>query len=140
MTGRVLIGVAQVVVIGLVPVAIVATIAHASLLLAHGRRLGQRLHLLPPEPPTPFGPEFEHLVETLRRLGPRVRHPSHGAAATRQRGIVAAYDQALVDLAVALDIETDLDELADGFDHDVERMRIEDALQAAGVLWRTRLP
>lgn len=137
MTGNVLVGFGQVLLISLVPVAIAGAFVHAFSFLDHARRVGRRLRLLPPEPPLPLGPPFEHLVGTLRRLAPLVRSPRPGVAATRQRGIVAAYDEALVNAAVALDVPTNLLDLHEDLDHECERLRLEHELETAGLVWKT---
>lgn len=136
MTGGVLVGFGQVLLISLVPVVIAGAFVHAFRFLEHARTVGRRLRLLPPEPPQPHGPPFEHLVDTLRRLAPHVRSPRPGVAATRQRGMVAAYDEALVNAAAALEVTTNLLELPEGLDYECERLRLEHELEAAGLVWK----
>ena len=56
----------------------------------------------------------------------------------RQRGIAAAYDDALVNTARALDVATTLGELPEGFDREAERLRLEHALARAGLCWQVQ--
>ena len=53
----------------------------------------------------------------------------------RQKGIVAAYDGVLVATARALGVPTSLTDLREGIDREAERLRVEDALEAAGLSW-----
>jgi hypothetical protein len=54
----------------------------------------------------------------------------------RQQGILAAYDGVLVAAAAALGVPTTLADLPEGLDHEAERLRIEHALQRAGLSWQ----
>ena len=58
----------------------------------------------------------------------------------RHLGVVAAYDDALLGAARALDVPTSLAELPDGIDREVERLRLEHALERAGLSWQVRKP
>lgn len=136
MDDNVLLGFAKVVGISLVPVALFGVGLHARRLLERGSGLGRRLHLLPPDLPPPAGPPLEKLAADLRRLRPEVRSPRPGVAMARQRGIVAAYDGVLVDTAAALGVPTSLAELPAGFEHEAERLRLEIALERAGLNWQ----
>jgi hypothetical protein len=135
MDGSVLLGILKVVVISLAPVVIVASFRHARAAGVWSVVLARRLHLLRPPPVLPDGPPLETLAATLRRLRPRVHSPRPGTAIARQRGINAAYDGALVNTARALDVPTALADLPDGFEQEAERMRLEHALAAAGLVW-----
>lgn len=137
---NVLVGLLKVVAISLVPVGIVAAFLHARFLLERCVALGRRVHLLAPPEPPPAGPPLEKLAADLRRLRPEVRSPRPGIAMARQRGIVAAYDGVLVQAAAALDVPTTLAELPEGFHHEAERLRLEHALELAGLSWTVRRP
>ncbi len=131
----VLLGLLKVIAISLVPVGIMAAFLHARFLMDGCVHLGRRVHLLaPPETPT-AGPPLEVLAADLRRLRPEVRSPRPGIAMARQRGIVAAYDEVLVRVAGTLEVPTTLAELPEGFHHDAERLRLEHALELAGLSW-----
>ena len=54
----------------------------------------------------------------------------------RQRGIVAAYDNVLTDTARTLSVPTNLTELPQGIDREAERLRLEHALEVAGLSWQ----
>ena len=136
----VLSGLLAVVAISLVPVGIVAVFLHARFLFERCVALGRRVHLLEPPADPPAGPPLEKLAADLRRLRPEVRSPRPGVAMARQRGIVAAYDGVLVQAAAALDVPTTLPELPEGFHHEAERLRLEHALELAGLSWTVHRP
>ena len=138
MDGVVVVGLAKVVGISLVPVAIFSLALHGPAIVERGRATGRRLHLLSPEAPATGGPPLERLAADLRRLRPLARHPRPGVPMARHRGIVAAYDMVLVDTARALSVPTGLAELPVlGIDREAERLRLETALESAGLSWDT---
>ncbi len=139
MDRAVLVGLLQVVGISMVPVV---------LLLALGRLprawawcvevLVPRLpHRAPPEAPS--GPPLERLAADLRRLHPDVHHPRPGTRMAKQQGVQLAYDERLVAAATALGISSSLLLLPlYGLDREAERMRVQHALTAAGLVWQPR--
>lgn len=136
MDDRVLTGLAEVVVISMVPVTIFAVLIHRERLREVSVLLGRRAHVLPAAPAPPAGPPLEKLAADLRRLRPQARSPRPGVPMARQKGIVAAYDSVLAATARALSVPTSLEALPEGFDREAERLRVEDALQAAGLSWQ----
>ncbi len=132
----VLVGLAKVIGISLVPVALFGAVLHGRRLLEHGATAGRRARLLPPAVPPPPGPPLEKLAADLRRLRPEVRSHRPGIAMAKQRGVVAAYDGVLVATARTLGVPTTLGELPDGIDHEAERLRLEVALERAGLRWQ----
>ena len=136
MDGVVLLGLVQIIGLALVPLALVAFFLHARGLLQRAIALGRRLGLVAPLVELPDGPPLEELAATLRRLHPAVRSPRAETTKVRQRGILAAYDGVLVAAAAALDVPTTLADLADGLDHEAERLRVEHELQKAGLSWQ----
>lgn len=100
-------------------------------------RAGRALHLLRPPVPTPVGPPLERIVRDLRRLQPEARQPGEGAAMAKRRGVVAAYDDLLLDACRALDVPTSLASIPEGVERESERLRVEFALEQAGVPIRT---
>lgn len=136
MDDTVLLGFAKVLGISLVPVLTFGAALHARKVYDRSLRAARRWHLARPAPAPPSGPPLERLAADLRRLRPEARTPSPGVAMARQRGIVAAYDQVLLATATALDVPTTLDELADGIDREAERLRLEHALEVAGLSWQ----
>lgn len=88
--------------------------------------------LVPAEPPRPAGPPIERLAADLRRLGRQrlgiaTRSPVWFTAVQR------AYDDRLCQACRSLDIEQYLGEL-EGLDLEIERVRVEGELIAAGVV------
>jgi hypothetical protein len=140
MDGELLIGFAKVIGISLVPVALFGAALHARGLLEKGTELGRRAHVIPPAVPAVTGRPLEKLAADLRRLRAEVRSPRPGVAMAKQRGIVAAYDEVLVETSKALGVPTTLGEVPEGLDHEAERLRLEHALEQAGLSWRVRRP
>jgi hypothetical protein len=136
MDGVVLVGLAQIIGLGLVPLALVSLFLHARGLLRRAISLGRRLGLVAPLVQQADGPPLEELAATLRRLHPAVRAPRAETTTVRQQGILAAYDGGLVAAAAALDVPTTLADLPEGLDHEAERLRIEHELERAGLRWQ----
>ncbi len=135
MDGNALWGAARLLGVAVTPVLILTVAFNVRPVLARMTLLGRRLQLLPEPPELPQVRPIEHLATILRRLRPDVRAPRPELAPGRQRGILAAYDGALVEAAVALGVPTTLRDLPDGLDQELERLRLEDALAAAGLDW-----
>ena len=138
MESSVLLGFVKVIGISLIPVAIFGAALHARYFAEQVTELGRRAHLIPPEVPPAPGRPLERLAADLRRLRPEVRSPRPGVTMARQRGIVAAYEGLLVEAAFALGVPTTLAELPEGIDHEAERLRLEHALEQAGLSWQVR--
>jgi hypothetical protein len=75
------------------------------------------------------GPPLEELAADLQRLGEARRLP--GQAPNRRAVVLSAYDRRLALACAALGVTHHLDEL-DGFDKNIERVRMEGALLEAG--------
>ena len=140
MDGAVLLGLVQIVGLGLVPLALVSFFLHARGLLHRAIALGRRIGLVAPLVEQPDGPPLEELAATLRRLHPAVRAPRAGTATVRQQGILAAYDGVLVTAAAALDVPTTLADLPEDLDREAERLRVEYELERAGLCWQVTRP
>ena len=138
MEGFPLRGFLEVIGISLVPVLVLAAILHLRDALESAVALGRRLQWLPPPPPVPTSPPLEKLAADLRRLRPEARSPRPGATMARRRGAVAAYDDALLAAAAALEVVTTLADLHEGIEREAERLRLEDALERAGISWQVR--
>ena len=136
MDSKVVVGLLEVVGISLVPVGMIFVLVHSPEIYERSIVLGRRVHLLRTPPCPPAGPPIEKLAADLRRLRPEARSPRPGIAMAKQRGIVAAYDDTLVATASALGVPTSLTELPDGIDREAERLRLEDALESAGLRWQ----
>jgi hypothetical protein len=134
--GAVLLGFFKVIGISLVPVAVMAALLHGRSLTERCVAVGRRCHLLPRAEAPPPGPPLEKLAADLRRLRPEVRRPRPGVTMARHRGVVAAYDGVLIQTARTLAVATTLADLPDGIDHEAERLRLEHALEQAGLSWQ----
>ncbi len=106
---------------------------HAGRIAEAALAVARRLRMLPPVPPTPAGMPIERIASDLRRIRPEANRPTPGMPMARRRGIVAAYDGALVDACRALGLETDLERIVDQLERESERLRTEAALERAGV-------
>ena len=106
--------------------------------LARLRVLLIRIHLWR-KPVEPLGPPLEQLAADLRRLYQGAHFPQKGVRMPKQRGVLMAYDQRLVETAKALQVPTTLSELPlDCLDREAERLRLEWALTEAGLVWQVR--
>jgi hypothetical protein len=88
------------------------------------RRLGKLV--------TPSGPPLERLAADLRRL--RVQRTDPHRSRVQREGARLAYEDVIRQTATALDIAHDLDGATSRFGREVELMRIEQALLAAGLV------
>lgn len=100
-------------------------------------RVGRFLRLLPAAPPTPLGHPLERIVRDLRRLQPEARHPREGMPVEKLRGVLAAYDDLLLEACRAVEVSTSLASLPEGLERESERLRVEYELERAGILIRT---
>lgn len=130
--GEVIQGVGKVLATALVPVLLVGAGVHWRSLVEAGTRLGRAMGLLRPPVPAP-GPSLARIAHDLRRLHPEARKPTPGVPMARYRGIVEAYDDALRAACVTLEVPHDLDRLSDGMEREAERLRLEFAIEEAGL-------
>ncbi len=65
-------------------------------------------------------------------MGQEPRGTSH----VRHRGLLAAYDDALVTACRVLEVPQSLSALPNGTDRDLERLRVEASLESAGLRFR----
>lgn len=100
--------------------------------ILHSPRLIGRLHGSPPT--APHCRPIELVAADLRRVHRDLQRP--GTPMARRRGTWQAYDALLVQACAALGIEQGLDSLGDGVDREAERLRIDEALRAAGMAIR----
>jgi hypothetical protein len=123
------------------PVVVLLLVRHGDGALRRLRSALIRVHCWPREPVVPEGPPLEELAASLRRLYPCAHHPPAGMRMPKQRGVLMAYDARLVVAARALGVPTVLADLPlDTFEHECERLRLERALTAAGLVWQAALP
>ncbi len=124
--------------ISLAPLAFVAALVHQRELELAASRASRWLTGWRSRTPEPDSPPLELLAAKVRRLHADLSETS-GRSMPKQRGTLAAYDAALVATAHALEVPTCLATLPPtGFDREVERLRLEDALRHAGLVWGPR--
>ena len=122
----------------LLPVVILWTLLHPARIGALLLRLVRRCGLARPRPVELPRPPVEQLAADLRRLAHAVRDLPRGTSRARQRGLQMAYDDVLVAAARALAVPHALDTLPPGLDLELERIRVEGALEAAGLRFSPR--
>lgn len=83
--------------------------------------------------PAPENPPIERLAADLRRVHRTLAEFPPGTPAVRRRATREAYDALLVQACTAVDVPHRLDRIGEGVDREVERLRVEEALRAAGV-------
>lgn len=110
----------------------IALVLNGRAILGRVRALLRDLGVLRAPPPRPTAMPIERIARDLRRLRGQVSR-REGEPVARHRGVVAAYDGALVDACSALGIATDLTALPDGADRDAERLRVETEVERAGI-------
>ncbi|MET1059497.1 MAG: hypothetical protein ABWX84_07855 [Nocardioides sp.] len=96
-------------------------------------RQARRLRLLPPEPETLENRPLAPIARDLRRLHLAVRDTGHGTSMARRTGILAAYDDVLLEACRAVDLPDTLTGLPEGTERDAERLRLEYLLDRAGL-------
>jgi hypothetical protein len=115
---------------------VVGAAAYASEIVGATVRVGRYLRMIPPAPPTPVGMPLERIAADLRRLRAEASRHQPGMPMAKYRGLMAAYDDALLDACRALELDTDLSTLADGVERESERLRVEYELERAGIRFR----
>jgi hypothetical protein len=100
--------------------------------VAFGRRWG----LLPAARVFTYEHPLEQIAADLRRLSAAVRYIPHGTPNIRRKGLILAYDDTLIAGCRALGLTQTLSELPLGMDRDLERLRVETALESAGLRFR----
>jgi hypothetical protein len=100
--------------------------------VAFGRRWG----LLPRPQPVTFDHPVEQIAADLRRLAAARADIPHGTPHTRRLGLQLAYDDTLIAACRALDLPQSLSVLPRGLDRELERLRVEESLESAGLRFR----
>lgn len=130
---------------GLVTYAFVVAVPPAAIwtLLNAGRIGGwtvaaaRRCRLLPGPPALTRNPPVERIAASLRRLSWEGAHLPPGTPLVKRHAVWMAYDDRLIAACRALDVPQFLDELDDGPDRELERFRVEAALEDAGLRFRS---
>lgn len=133
-------GLVKLTIAAVIPVLVVWTVLHLGRIGRVTVRVLRRCRLLPEPPPDP-GPArrpLEHILADLCRLATALRDVPRGASRARHNGILLAYDDVLGSAALALDVPHALADLPLGLDRDLERLRVEEALRAAGLRFGPR--
>src|SRR5918993_731540 len=82
----------------------------------------------------PLNRPIEVVAADLRRLARQLDRVPAGAPMARRRGLQAAYDDVLVEAALALAVPHTLTDRPDGRARDVERLRLRAAVTDAGLV------
>lgn len=85
------------------------------------------------EPEIPAGPPIEKLAADLRRVHRLLAELPSGASAVRRYGTRQAYDALLVQACREVEVDHRLDTLPEGFEREIERLRIEESLAERGL-------
>jgi hypothetical protein len=86
------------------------------------------------DPAPPQRRPIEVVAADLRRLARQLERVPAGAPMARRRGLQAAYDDVLVEAALQLGVPQTLTAPPDGRSRDAERLRLQAALSAAGLV------
>ncbi|EHR63955.1 hypothetical protein [Saccharomonospora cyanea] len=84
--------------------------------------------------PAPAHPPVERLAADLRRVRRTLACFGPGTPVVRRRAATAAYDALLAQACESVGVPQQLDEVAEGIERDVERLRVEQALCDAGIV------
>lgn len=135
-----ILGLLQLVAVALVPVAMFWVLMHLDQLgdwivaaLRWCRLLPRGARQLPVPP-------VERIAADLRRLSAAAREVPRGTSHARRKGLLLAYDDALATACRALDVPHSLHALPVGLDRELERLRVEAALESAGLRFRPGVP
>ncbi|HYT10119.1 MAG TPA: hypothetical protein VEL73_05595 [Mycobacteriales bacterium] len=134
--------------LGLVEILLAALIPVATIwVLMHLERIGgwvvaglRFARLLPRRKDDVRRPPVERLAADLRRLSAACLDCPRGTSHARRTGLLTAYDGALVAACDAMEVPQSLDALPAGMDRELERIRVEAAIEAAGLRFRSGVP
>jgi hypothetical protein len=131
-----LVGLLEFAAAALVPTAVIWFVLHVEKLGGRLVSFGRRWGLLPRPPVRAADPPVERLAADLRRLAAAVEHLPRGTSHARRKGLLIAYDDALVTACRALEVPESLGVLPYGLDRELERLRVEASLESAGLRFR----
>jgi hypothetical protein len=95
--------------------------------------LGRWIRRHRPPPPVPGHPPIEVLAADLRRLHRILAEFEPGTPMARRAGTRQAYDAVLAEACDVVDVEQRLDDLPEGIEREMERLRLEESLRSAGL-------
>jgi hypothetical protein len=84
----------------------------------------------------PAGRPIQEIAASIRRLGSAYYEAAPGRSWVKSEAFRRAYDGALAEGCLALDVQTDLLEIPPGTERDAERLRVEHLLMDAGLVLR----
>jgi hypothetical protein len=84
----------------------------------------------------PLGRPIQDIASSIRRLGAEYHGGPRGRSWVKSEAFRRAYDEALAEACRALEVDSDLLELAPGTERDAERLRVEHLLMDAGLVVR----
>jgi hypothetical protein len=137
---QLMLGIGKLTLTAAIPVLLIALVLHGDKLARGVVALLRRLRVLgPPAPePPPLPDPLEKITADLCRLATAMRDAPRGVSWARHAGTLQAYDDRLAAAARALDVEQVLGELPLGMDRDLERLRVEVGVRAAGLVFGPR--
>lgn len=136
---QLMIGIGQLLLAAAIPVLLIMLVLHAERLALAVLALLRKLRLgKPPPEPEPAREPLEKITADLCRLATGMRDAPRGTSWARYAGTLLAYDDRLAAAARALDVRPALDGLPLGMDRDLERLRVEVELRAAGLVFGPR--
>jgi hypothetical protein len=123
-----------------IPVGTIWVLGHAEEVGERLVALGRRCRLLPRSPPVlTYDPPIERIAADLRRLSTAIGQLRDGAPVIRRQALLLAYDEKLAAACQALGVSHSLGELPAGVDHELEKIRVEAALEEAGLRFRSAI-
>jgi len=127
-------GIAQLALAAVFPVLVLWVMLHLGGIARVTVAVLRRCRLLRTRPePEPARIPIEQIAADLRRLSTALRDVPRGVSRARHNGLLLAYDDVLSAAALALEVPHSLAELPPGLNRDLERLRVEDAVRAAGL-------
>jgi hypothetical protein len=119
------------------PVATIWVVVHPDEVGEKAVALARKLRLVRPEQPVTYHRPVERLAADLRRLSTAMAGIRPGTPYLRRVALLGAYEDTLIEASRALGVAESLAGLPrGGLDRELERMRVEAALEAAGLRFR----
>jgi hypothetical protein len=104
--------------------------------LSRGSLAGHRPLRLHPAAPEPRRRPLEVVAADLRRLSRQLALVPAGAPLVRWQALWAAYDSVLMEAADQMEVPHELTATCPGMPRDIERLRLQAALEGAGLVVR----